>query len=323
MNEYTLRPYRDGDEIAIAELFTEVFQKKISPEFWVWKYLKCPYPLKKFLYVAEYQGKVVGHYGRRGLFINFMGKRKRVSHECDLMVLEEHQVGLSSLMSSKFEEALTDLNIDVRFGFPNENSSYLFFSRVGVNVAKIKTYMLSPFDNSTAIYLKNSDPDNFYTFIIEDETKITDENYAILWKGIAKKEFLSILKNYDYFQWRYINCPSEKYTIHSAFYNDELFGVIALKISGNVVSILDILVLEKNTKIAQSFLYQLISTYYKDKIVVFKGFDEWFLDIAFHGFVRNDFFSDFFFTKSANESERHIYENRVNWTVSMGDNDAF
>ena len=61
-NEYIFRPYKNGDETGIVELYRLSFPDwslRQSPlEYWRWKYLENPYG--STITVAEFNGKIVG-----------------------------------------------------------------------------------------------------------------------------------------------------------------------------------------------------------------------------------------------------------------------
>ncbi|SNZ16413.1 GNAT family N-acetyltransferase [Hydrogenobacter hydrogenophilus] len=56
-----IRPYREGDEEGIRELFHKVFNKEMSQELWRWKYKA--HGLGTMVFVAEDKGKIIAHYG--------------------------------------------------------------------------------------------------------------------------------------------------------------------------------------------------------------------------------------------------------------------
>jgi len=56
-----IRPYKEGDEEGIRELFRIVFGKEMSYELWYWKYKA--HKLGTMVYVAEDKGKIIAHYG--------------------------------------------------------------------------------------------------------------------------------------------------------------------------------------------------------------------------------------------------------------------
>ncbi|ADO45550.1 hypothetical protein Hydth_1162 [Hydrogenobacter thermophilus TK-6] len=56
-----IRPYREGDEDGIRELFRLVFGKEMSRELWHWKYKA--HRLGTMVYVVEHEGRIIAHYG--------------------------------------------------------------------------------------------------------------------------------------------------------------------------------------------------------------------------------------------------------------------
>ena len=59
---WEIRPYRDGDERQIVELFDRVFGRRISEAHWRWKFRSLPSPAEN-VWLAVRDGEPVCHYG--------------------------------------------------------------------------------------------------------------------------------------------------------------------------------------------------------------------------------------------------------------------
>src|SRR5436190_129472 len=58
---WTCRPYRDGDEAGILDLYREVFRLDLTPKYWRWAFTASP-DGPSLIVLIEMEGKLVGHY---------------------------------------------------------------------------------------------------------------------------------------------------------------------------------------------------------------------------------------------------------------------
>lgn len=190
--EYRKALQEDYEEL--ASLFNKIFGKRVSPLFFEWKYRKG------YSVVALSEGKIVGHYG--GIFFDFLYNNKiyKVVQATDLMTHPEvrHLSGRKSVlynMADLFFQYCFKKGIDFAYGFPGERSR-LFGERFlnYVPLSRVKFLCFSTEGGEGFI------PVEKIQFLNYDLKNILLSN---------RRE--GILKDVDYFQWRFIENPIEEY----------------------------------------------------------------------------------------------------------------
>lgn len=127
-----IRPYREGDEKSIVELFRTVFKKDMSLELWEWKYKL--HGLGTMVYVAEDQGKIVAHYGAVPRKCSYFGKEVISAVISDSMAHPSYRgiftkEGVFVRLAKEYIEAhapkMGDRLIYLGYGFPMERARLL------------------------------------------------------------------------------------------------------------------------------------------------------------------------------------------------------
>ena len=79
------RDYKGGDEYKILDLFSKVFNKKMSLEVWRWKYMNNPFGtgIIKLVFDGE---KLAGHYSVIPMVVQVEGKPIKACLSVDTMV---------------------------------------------------------------------------------------------------------------------------------------------------------------------------------------------------------------------------------------------
>ncbi|ELY61215.1 GNAT family N-acetyltransferase [Natronolimnohabitans innermongolicus] len=120
-DEYTVRQYRDSDRDDLIALYQDVLDPDLSSAWLAWKYETNPYVEDVPIYVAEYEGTVVGASGFWILSLYTGETDRRVVQPCDAAVRPAHQKrGLFTQILELALERLDDEGIDLVFDFPNE-----------------------------------------------------------------------------------------------------------------------------------------------------------------------------------------------------------
>lgn len=92
-HDWSIRPYRQGDESQILELFHRVFAKERSLAHWRWKFRDNPEGAH--IHVVETEaGEIVGHYAGIPVRVTVNGKVFIFSQLVDTMVDQAHRRGL-------------------------------------------------------------------------------------------------------------------------------------------------------------------------------------------------------------------------------------
>lgn len=120
-NEYTVRPYRDGDRDGLLSLYRDVLSVEMTDRWFEWKYEDNPYADGVTAFVAETDGRIVGAAGFWFLELCADGERLRVVQSCDGAVREAHRRrGLYTRLFEAGLEYAADAGLEFVFDFPNE-----------------------------------------------------------------------------------------------------------------------------------------------------------------------------------------------------------
>jgi hypothetical protein len=92
-DDYTIRPYRPGDEQAINDAFNEVFRRRRTLGEWAWKF--PPSPRERMIMIAERSGQLLAHYAALPLRLQVDGRVWPAGHVVDVFAARPDRRGLS------------------------------------------------------------------------------------------------------------------------------------------------------------------------------------------------------------------------------------
>jgi hypothetical protein len=210
-----IKSYRVGDEKKIIELFKLCFNQTLSLEYWNWRFLDNPFTSDLFIELMWDKDKLVGHYSVSPVDILIDGIKHKSALSMTTMTHPSYSnKGVFTSLANSLFKKLNEKEFDVVFGFPNQNSHFGFKSKLNwKDIAVIPMYSLQ---REKFEHLRNN-------FKFNCHTEITEEFANYLIKSNCK---ITIDKSKKYLNWRYINNPSNKYTILST---DNANGVVIFK----------------------------------------------------------------------------------------------
>ncbi|WP_440769649.1 GNAT family N-acetyltransferase [Natronorubrum sp. DTA28] len=125
--EYTIRQYREGDRDGLLAVYQEVLDPTLSSDWFAWKYETNPYTEEIPVYVAEFDGDIVGAVGFWVLELHTGSRRIPAVQSCDGAVRAEHR--REGLFTELFRIGLDRFAADgfeIVFDFPNQLSKATF-----------------------------------------------------------------------------------------------------------------------------------------------------------------------------------------------------
>ena len=137
---------------------------------------------------------------------------------------------------------IQDHGVDFIFGFPNKNSFGGFTSKLGWRSLDPVPFLFLPLNFNYFIhkifFLKIIKFPNFFfrkkinvdSEVIIRKVKYFTIEYDSLWNKFSKNIQISVVRDSEYLNWRYIDNPNEQYLIYSAAYDDILAGFIVINI---------------------------------------------------------------------------------------------
>ncbi len=322
-------------------MFKEVFGIDRSKERWNWQFNQHVHG-KGWIFVAKSNDIIVGQFALRRNHINFMGSELIAGQSCDTMVNPEFRGRrvFTDLAKKAYEFAQKD-GLSIAFSFPNRNSypGYMrllkrnrianlkcYYFRTG-----IKKYFGKLIDRlfKILLYLVNHCYIVIERKIMPDMCNVkTSSNLADDSKSLLNEhhyyEVLSIWKDFNYMQWRYINHPNFTYSFHTLYVNDRIEGLAVTRNSEDSVAICEFLHRSKHPRQSVYFLRHIVKYYLKSSAqkIEFHGWDNGFFDYVFKACGFRSLPSSFVFTAQAFDDD--LTQKLIipdNWTIVYGDAD--
>lgn len=234
-NEFKVTGTNIEDKEEILNLLDTVFSsqqmvKNLSRglSFWNWKYEKNPFGQTK-LHKITHGDKIIGCGTLWPFQFVLKGKELRAYQPCDTVVLKEYRgKGLFSKLNRKRISDAELEAVDFLFNFPNSQSLPGYIKMGWVFVGKIEWYVkiLQPVKVFSAIYSKSKSeildvPERYH---IKSKNNITDNSFSI--------NRISLIKNEEFFSWRFKNHPNRNYGILNI---QEHFAIFTLMKKGEMI----------------------------------------------------------------------------------------
>ena len=354
--KWRVRPFRDGDEKEIFELYKIVYSaRQYDPEkwlkWWQWKY-KCNPAGKSIIWLAEDKGKIVGQYAIIPVFIKIDSDIVTGAQSVDTMTHPDyrHQGIFETLAKAVYKEATTK-DINIIYGFPNEFSYPGFIKKLDWDVMPYMQIMVKPFnwrnilkrkiENElpriplalgaglifNKIFLRTQKPPNIEGLTI---TRITsfEKRFDEFWLSVCDHSKIMVVRKRDYLNWRY-STPDTNYSIFVAEKDLKICGYAVLqqkiRVGVNTSTIFDLMA--QTEDIMHCLISRTIEESQKESDMVF--YSAITNDIYYRIFKRNGFIP-LIFIKSGHfcvyphvaSSSKEFLTNPKNWIVQIGDSDA-
>lgn len=206
-----IKKYSSGDEKEILELFHLVFKQEMTLDSWYWRFKNNPFTDDVFIYLMWEGKKLIGHYAVSPMEMKYNGSIIKTALSMTTMTHPEY--GGKGVFSKLAEKLYSDLKNDYGYkmvwGFPNNNSHYGFIKNLNwkdISVIPMMTLKLSE------MRMTRSD-DVLYGI----ENSLTKDQIQKL--NVSTKE-LSLNKNKEYLNWRYLLNPICDYKILNLMKSD-------------------------------------------------------------------------------------------------------
>jgi|GEM_PF-6366530 len=243
-----IRHYRQGDEHGIIDLMLKVFGVRMAPDLWKWKFFDSPFG-SPVIVVCEMHGRIIGHSAAvpRRLFVN--GNSVPAFLGVDSMVDPDHRgAGIFIDIQNELSRTLPETAGKFIFSFANAASrnilakrgirKYLGELRSLTRVIKPGRFVINRIRNK---FMKGSPIANlgsdyklppFETTLgkgltLENVSRFSGE-LENLWHSTCSLQNISVDRNDDYLNWRYIDHPKKAYTPAIVKREGETVGFIVL-----------------------------------------------------------------------------------------------
>ena len=256
---YTVRKYKDGDEIEINRLFNEILCKDRhrTLDEWRWKMKENPAKVKdiaNYITVVEADGKVIGQYANWPVDFKYKDEIVKVGHPIENFIHPDYRLSFDVQldMFNRQYEATSEEDVSFGFGFPNQvayliGKRFLGYKDIG-ELATLSTRLSFlfpvkrrfPFLPKVLFSLIQQMSEYFYKIKINltkrqsdisvEEVVEFNSEYDELWNKVKDYYPLLAVRDGVYMNWRYLKKPTREYKIFFARKGAEIKGCIVLKI---------------------------------------------------------------------------------------------
>ena len=197
------RDYESGDEIRILELFETVFGRKMSLEYWKWRFEDNP--AGKHMIKLMWDGETLaGHYAVSPVVVRIDDRKHLTALSMTTMTHPDYfRMGIfGKLANALYDDLEQQRNVRMIWGFPNNNSHYGFVKNLDwLDVGVV--HMLGT-------DVSNRKPRSARVFKVADAFE--DDHFSLLQK-VSGNFALSVVRDRAYFDWRYLEQPTQRYSI--------------------------------------------------------------------------------------------------------------
>ena len=319
--------FQNQDTNHVMDLFQKVFKRKISEEFWKWRYGVFGKPIAGLLWDEK---KLVGHYMLSPIPMKIDEHIENALLAMSVMIDPDYQekgIYFGPLAKYTYDNAVKE-KYNLIFAFPNEKSYKIHFGPLGWNdFGRIKEY-------KKHITTKNR-LQEFLEYKVES-LKIFGNEIDEIWNKHKNEQHIIIPRTSDFLNWRFLahpKFPYENYYSYDYFpfiikKNMEPVAYFVIKKFGqekcHVVDYFGLL----NKEVINNILFTGESICIKNEINLLSFWENSeknrmdFQTIAIQNGYLEDKSHCFFGCKQLN-TPNSLYEQKQNWFVTMADSDIF
>jgi hypothetical protein len=316
--------FTENDKDQVFDLYDEVYDLKITDEWWDWRFNKFGNPIRYLMWDDK---KLVGHYVLHPIPLKFENETILGLQSMSILTHKSYQnkgIIFPTLAKLAYEEALKQ-NYKIILGFPNSLSYRFCFEYLDW----IKFSNIVEFNKN----LECSDSIS-ESYLLEIEKCENFDFIEILWKEYNQNYPSCISRISSFLKWRFQECPRTPFTNRPSFQyfpflikkNNEIKLFFVLKIYGNKCHIVDYFGNLESETIETMLLYS-INFCKKNKLRSLNfwsnlDYDSPIIDMGKKlDFTMNQTSSYFGILPLCKTSNNII--NKKNWFITMSDSDNF
>jgi hypothetical protein len=238
---WRIRAYQSGDEEGIYALFEQVFHKSLSHAQWQWKLHTLSSPVENE-WVAEADGRIVGHYAVMPIHFKVNDHEVIVPHTCDAMTHPSFQRnGIFIALSRRANEKWKTTEAPFKIGFPQWERlgavlDEVHWQRV-VRVVWMKC-LLQPIAfiaRKLGRRAATSLPKHTLHHAVDEQVQVSrvlaaGSEFDQLWQRVAASYRIVAVRDRAWAQWRYLDAPGVEQCLLLARRDDQACGYLAYRI---------------------------------------------------------------------------------------------
>jgi hypothetical protein len=226
-----IEEYNHSHQNGVNSLFEYVYDKKVIPEFFTWRYYYFGKPLRYVMINDD--NSIIGHYVIHPIPFKILNNEEQIQFSMTVMTHPKFRnMGVFRKLANFIYDKASNLDQKFVMGFPNTTSSEIHFKKLNwINFG-------NPIEYTKKIVNTNSKLNIDYNIVkIEDFGNEID----FIWKKYGQKYDLLIPRTQKFLNWRYIqqpipkfsNYPSEKYFFFIMYDENNPIMYFILKQFGN------------------------------------------------------------------------------------------
>ncbi|HEX2832924.1 MAG TPA: GNAT family N-acetyltransferase [Thermoanaerobaculia bacterium] len=231
VSDFTVRPFADGDERAILDLFARSFPHAPRPlAHFDWKYRRNPFGNRRISLTFDDEGRLVGHYSGYPVPFHAFGKTVFAHQIGDTMTeVAVRHVGRGPT------SILGRTALDFYARFCEEKIAFNF----GFNVANIQKFSLRFLrsDRVEPVTYRVREPlpplkrsDRWLRGYQFELVRATTGEWDELFARVSSAYRLLLRRDAEYVRWRYLQCPDVQYQVVAIRKWRQLVGWIVFRI---------------------------------------------------------------------------------------------
>jgi len=219
-----IRSYTQGDESAIMELDARELPSQWNPrtlENWYWKFTDTNPNGHSLIWIAEHQGKMIGHFAAVPYLLKVLDEEVKASHTIGALVDKRYKKrGLLKFVGDRLMEELIQKQIVYTWGFPNKLAYE--FEKVALGYIDLLN-----FDQWKAL---RQDMVHTPANPAIRPVRQFDTPFDQLWETCAPDYPVAIKRSSQYLEWRFLQRPDWDYFPFALYDNNQLKGYVVLKL---------------------------------------------------------------------------------------------
>ena len=234
-----IKNFQNEYKKGVFDLFEKVFQKKLTNDFWEWRYNYFGDPIQQ---IMKEKDKVVGHYLLHPIILEFDEWKKKCLFSMTTMTDPDFAGrGIMTKLATEVYKRGTNELYNLVFLFANKNSRYMF-------TKKLRFKELAVIKELTLDYRKQKTNGVGEIIQIDEFDKQFDYFYEMHKKDLPK---IRIPRISNYLNWRFIKNPSVEYYCYKIEDNTKLVGYFVLSKYNKKCQIVDFFIEEDEKYFAQ------------------------------------------------------------------------
>lgn len=310
------KEFQDEDKPQILELFEKVFHKKMTEQFWNWRFGKNPHgkPLVKLAFIEK---NLVANYLLHPIILEINNCKRRCLFSMTTMTDSDYSGKgiMTKLATDVYDKGRNEL-YKLVFGFANKNSRYMF-------TKKLDFKELTVIKELTLEYGKKELNVGGKIIKINEFDEQFDSFFESQKNNLPK---ISIPRISSYLNWRFIKNPITKYHCYKIEDENKIVGYFIISKYKDKCQIVDFLVEENEKYFAH--IIKLSLEFCNDKKC--KKISLWAnRKLMFFEFLNSLGFREipietYFCVKTLNDLDVNVdYLEFDNWFITMSDSDVY